>query len=123
MTVTEHFDSPTASVERGDDHYSIGTESYSPLLTVVRATGELDLKARADLACALHEAASGETVVLLDLSAVSFMYSGAACVIIDAAARSAGRLEVFAPTRPARMILEALGAATIVTDPRITPVD
>ncbi|CCQ15902.1 Stas domain protein [Rhodococcus sp. AW25M09] len=123
MTVTDHFVSRLVSVDRAAARYSIGTESYSPRLTVVRATGDFDLSARADLACALNEASRGETVVLLDLSAVSFMYSGAACVIIDAAARSDGRLEVFAPTRPARMILEALGAATIVTDPRVTPVD
>ncbi|OZD61420.1 sulfate transporter [Rhodococcus sp. 05-340-1] len=118
MTVTDHFDSHLAPVERGNAHYSIGTEFYSPRLTVVRASGDLDLGARTDLAQALDDALRGETVVLLDLSAVAFMYSGAACVIVDAAARSAGRLEIYAPTRPARLVLDALGAATIGADPR-----
>ena len=118
MTVTDHSDSRLAPVERGNAHYSIGTELYSPRLTVVRATGDLDLRARTDLAQALDAALRGETVVLLDLSAVTFMYSGSACAILDAASRSAGRLEVFAPTRPARVVLDALGVATVGADPR-----
>ncbi|MDV8022529.1 STAS domain-containing protein [Rhodococcus sp. IEGM 1330] len=118
MTVTDHSNSHLAPAQHGNAHYSIGSELYSPHLTVVRATGDLDLRARKDLARALDEAMRGETVVLLDLSAVTFMYSGSACVVIDAASRSAGRLEVFAPTRPARIVLDALGAATIGADPR-----
>ncbi|OZC45230.1 anti-sigma factor antagonist [Rhodococcus sp. 14-2483-1-1] len=118
MTVTDHLESRIAPIVRSRPGYSITTESYSADLTVVRATGDLELNSRADLEHAIREALHKETVVLLDLSAVSFIYSGAASVIIDAASRSAGRLEVFAPTRPARMILEALGAAAIVTDPR-----
>ncbi|MGB2721093.1 MAG: anti-sigma factor antagonist, partial [Rhodococcus sp. (in: high G+C Gram-positive bacteria)] len=85
---------------------------------VVRATGDLDLRARTDLLQALDDALRGETVVLLDLSAVTFMYSGSACVIVDAATRSVGRLEIYAPTRPARIVLDALGAVTIGADPR-----
>ncbi|OZD04296.1 sulfate transporter [Rhodococcus sp. 06-235-1A] len=118
MTVTDHFESHLASADRGNSRYSISTELYSPRLTVVRATGDLELSSRADLAQALDAALRGETVVLLDLSAVTFMYSGAACVILDAADRSAGRLEVFAPTRPARIVLDALGAVSTVADPR-----
>lgn len=121
MTVTDHFDPRFATAETAetaDARFSIGIESYSPRLTVVRAGGELDLTSRSSLAGELDEALRGESVVLLDLSAVSFMYSGAASVIIDAAARAADRLEIFAPTRPARMVLDALGLATIVDDPR-----
>ena len=118
MTVTDHSDSRLAPVQRGNAHYSIGSELYSPRLTVIRATGDLDLRTRTDLTQALEEALRGETVVLLDLSAVTFMYSGSACVILDAASRSAGRLEIFAPTRPARIVLDALGAATIGAYPR-----
>ncbi|MDI9928417.1 STAS domain-containing protein [Rhodococcus sp. IEGM 1341] len=118
MTVTDHFDSRLARVGRGNAHYFIGTELYSPRLTVVRATGDLDHGSRADLAQAIDEALHGESVVLLDLSAVTFMYTGSASVVLDAVARSAGRLEVFAPTRPARIVLDALGAATIGADPR-----
>lgn len=120
MTVTEHPYSSFAPARADNAHYSIETESYSPRLTVVRATGDLDLSARADLARVLEEAESADTVVLLDLSAVTFMYSGAASVVIDTAARSAGRLEILAPTRPARMVFEALGAAHILTDPSET---
>ena len=118
MTVTDHLDSRFAPVGRGKAHYSMSTELYSPHLTVVRATGDLDLRSRAALTQVLDDALHTETVVLLDLSQVTFMYSGAGSVILDAAANSAGRLEVFAPTRPARIVLEALGAATIVADPR-----
>ena len=118
MTVTDHIESRLAPIECGCLAYSVVAESYSPDLTVVRATGDLDLAACTDLERVLREVLRGGTVVLLDLSAVSFMYSGAAYVVIDAVARSAGRLEVFAPTRPARLILHALGAATIVSDPR-----
>ncbi|OZE95050.1 sulfate transporter [Rhodococcus sp. 15-2388-1-1a] len=118
MTVTDHFDSRLAPVERGNARYSIRSEFYSPRLTVVRATGDLDLRARTDLTQALDDALHGETVVLLDLSAVTFMYSGSACVIVDAATHSVGRLEIYAPTRPARIVLDALGAVTIGADPR-----
>ena len=118
MTVTDHFEIPTTTIERDSARYSITSESYSAHLTVVRATGDLELNSCSDLTHALLAASNTETVVLLDLSAVSFIYSGAASVIIDAAGRSAGRLEIFAPTRPARRILEALGAADIITDPR-----
>ncbi|MCJ0893083.1 STAS domain-containing protein [Rhodococcus sp. ARC_M12] len=118
MTVTDHLDSRFAPVGRGNAHYSMSTELYSPHLTVVRVTGDLDLRSRSVLAQVLDDALATKTVVLLDLSDVTFMYSGAGYVVLDAAAHSAGRLEVFAPTRPARRVLEALGAATIVADPR-----
>ena len=126
MTVTEHPYSSFTPARADNPYYSIETEYYSPRLTVVRATGDLDLSASADLARVLEEAESDDTaesddaVVLLDLSAVTFMYSGAASVVIDAAARGAGRLEILAPTRPARMVFEALGAAHILTDPSDT---
>ncbi len=112
MTVSDFTDVRFTPARTGQ-RYTIGTESYTPDLTVVRAAGELDMSARADLVAALDRALGAECVVLLDLSAVEFMYSGAASVIVDAAERSRGRLEVFAPTRPARRVLDALGAHTI----------
>ncbi|MCZ4518965.1 STAS domain-containing protein [Rhodococcus ruber] len=112
MTVSD-FTEVRFTPDRAGQRYSIGIESYSPNLTVVRATGELDMSARADLMDALAGALRADSVVLLDLSAVEFMYSGAASVIVDAAERSRGRLEVFAPTRPARRVLDAVGASSI----------
>ncbi|NIL84595.1 hypothetical protein RhoFasGS6_01968 [Rhodococcus fascians] len=114
MTVSDFTDVRSTSPAR---RHSIGIESYSPDLTVVRAVGELDMSARADLVNALDGALRGNAVVLLDLSAVDFMYSGAASVIVDAVERSHGRVEVFAPTRPARRVLDAVGASFIGEDP------
>ncbi|WP_407726612.1 STAS domain-containing protein [Rhodococcoides fascians] len=112
MTVSD-FTDLRFTRDRAGQRYTIGMESYSPNLTVVRAAGELDMSARADLMDTLDGALRADCVVLLDLSAVEFMYSGAASVIVDAAERSGGRLELFAPTRPARRVLDALGASTI----------
>ncbi|MBM7242518.1 STAS domain-containing protein [Rhodococcus fascians] len=114
MTVSDFTDVRSTAPAR---RHSIGIESYSPDLTVVRAVGELDMSARADLVNALDGALRGNAVVLLDLSAVDFMYSGAASVIVDAVERSDGRVEVFAPTRPARRVLDAVGAGFIGEDP------
>ncbi|MBY4130064.1 STAS domain-containing protein [Rhodococcus fascians] len=110
MTVSDFSDVCYATADRVDQRYRLETESYSPSLTVLRAVGELDMSARSDLVDALDKVLNRDAVVLLDLSAVDFMYSGAASVIVDAAARSCGRLEIFAPTRPARRVLTALGA-------------
>ncbi|WP_415976647.1 STAS domain-containing protein [Rhodococcus sp. 077-4] len=117
MTVTDTFHSRSAPAS-DNIHYSIAAELHSPRIVVLRASGELDMRARADLVESLDDVLRGETVVLLDLSAVSFMDAGSATVIVEAAARAGDRLEVFAPTRPARRILDVLGAAAIMCDSR-----
>ena len=65
MTVTDHFDSRFATAETADARFSIGIESYSPRLTVVRAGGELDLTSRSSLAGELDEALREEARALL----------------------------------------------------------
>lgn len=115
MTVIDVLDTPTDEI-RAAKRYTIDVESYSEPFTVVRACGDVDMSARIELVDTLELAARTAEDLLIDLSAVSFMYSGAAAVIIDAAERNESEVRIFAPTRPVRMIIEALGAAHLLTD-------
>ncbi|MGA9873628.1 MAG: STAS domain-containing protein [Rhodococcus sp. (in: high G+C Gram-positive bacteria)] len=96
--------------------FSIDVESYSPTFAVLRASGDLDMTARFDLIDTLDELLSGGADVVVDLAAVSFMYSGAATAVIDAASSTDRSVRVFAPTRPVRMILDVLGAGALIVD-------
>ncbi|MGB3170550.1 MAG: STAS domain-containing protein [Rhodococcus sp. (in: high G+C Gram-positive bacteria)] len=96
--------------------YTVEVESYSPSYSILRASGDLDMSSKGELLFEVDRALSSGTDVVLDLSAVSFMYSGAANAVIDAASASDGRVHIFAPTRPVRMILDVLGAADLVVD-------
>lgn len=93
--------------------YTVDVETYSTGYAVVRASGEFDMGARAEMVEVLDSLL--DTDVHVDLSAVTFMYSGAANAVIDAAARSRAGMRVFAPTRPVAMIFQALGAADLLT--------
>lgn len=96
--------------------HTVEIESYSSDFAVLRAAGDLDLSARASLMDGLNELLRGDTDVVVDLSGVAFIYSGAANAIIDAAAGFAGNVRIFAPTRPVRMILDVLGASHLIVD-------
>lgn len=96
--------------------YTVDVESYSPTYSILRASGDLDMSAKGELLINIDSVLASGADVVLDLSGVSFMYSGAATAVIDAASASGGRVHIFAPTRPVRMILEVLGAVDLVVD-------
>ncbi|MGB3370806.1 MAG: STAS domain-containing protein [Rhodococcus sp. (in: high G+C Gram-positive bacteria)] len=98
--------------------YSVEVESYSTSYAVLRVSGDLDMTARPELTGKLEDLLSSGADVLVDLSAVSFMYSGAANAVIDAASATDSRVRIFAPTRPVRMILDVLGAGVLIVDSR-----
>ncbi len=95
---------------------SIEVESYSPSYAVLRVSGDLDMSSRTALSHNLDRLTASGADVLIDLSAVSFMYSGAVNAVITSALASDGSVRVFAPTRPARMVIESLGAAALLVD-------
>ncbi|MET4046799.1 MULTISPECIES: STAS domain-containing protein [unclassified Rhodococcus (in: high G+C Gram-positive bacteria)] len=98
--------------------YSIEVESYSDSYAVLRVSGDLDMSSRTALTHNLGQLTASGADVLIDLSAVSFMYSGAVNAVITSALASDGSVRVFAPTRPARMVIESLGAAALLVDHR-----
>ena len=109
------FDSSTMTLDEAP-RYSIEVESYSTTYSILRASGDLDMSARSELLIAVDTLLEGGSDVVLDLSGVSFMYSGAANAVIDAASATGGRVHIFAPTRPVRMILDVLGAGDLIVD-------
>lgn len=112
------LDSLSVSAMSSDEvpRFFIEVESYSSTYSVLRATGDLDMTARFELVEHVERLLAGGSDVVLDLSGVSFMYSGAANAIIDAASAVDGRVHIFAPTRPVRMILDVLGARDLIVD-------
>ncbi|MBY6410768.1 STAS domain-containing protein [Rhodococcus sp. BP-252] len=100
--------------------YTIEVELYSAEYAVVRASGELDMSSRSELVATLDRFVRPGVVVDVDLSAVAFMYSGAANAVIAAAARADGRLRVMATTRPVKMIFQALDAEDLLVDELLT---
>ncbi|SNT30065.1 STAS domain-containing protein [Rhodococcoides kyotonense] len=121
MTVTEPTADFIAHIADQDppehtQRYAIDVESYSNDYAVLRASGELDMSARVDFVQALDRMALDNKHVRVDLSEVSFMYSGVANAIIDNAQINDGTVSVFAPTRPVRMILDVLGGGYLLVD-------
>lgn len=100
--------------------YTIEVESYSPEFAILRLGGDLDITAKAELVNSLEQIVRRGSDVLVDLSSVSFMYSGAANAVIDAASATDSDVRIFAPTRPVRMILDVLGAGSLLVD---SPID
>lgn len=84
--------------------------------STLTAHGELDMSARAEFVEALTLVASQSIRVSIDLSEVSFIYSGVARAIVDAANFHSAEIEVFAPTRSVRMVLAILDADHLVVD-------
>ncbi len=109
------FDSTTMTLDEAP-RYTIDVESYSPTYSILRASGDLDMTARGELLTTVDSLLADGSDVVLDLSGVSFMYSGAATAVIDAASATDGRVHIFAPTRPVRMILDVLGAGDLIVD-------
>lgn len=110
----------TATMERSlrDD------ESVFRIETVVRADGhstlhafgELDMSTRAEFVHGLDRLAAVSDRVSIDLSEVSFMYSGVANAIIDSTYAHPGKIAVLAPARSVRMLLDVLGAHALFVD-------
>lgn len=96
--------------------YSIEMESYSPSYVVLRVSGDLDMSSQTALTYNLDRLTASGADVLIDLSAVSFMYSGVVNAVITSALASDGSVRVFAPTRPTRRVIESLGAAALLVD-------
>lgn len=109
------FDSTTMTLDEAP-RYTVEIESYSPTYSILRASGDLDMSARSELLVTVERLLDSGCDVVMDLSGVSFMYSGAANAVIDAAAATDGRVHIFAPTRPVRMILDVLGAGDLIVD-------
>ena len=110
----------TATMERAlrDDEgvFRLETVRNHDGLSTLRAFGELDMSTRAEFVHSLDRLASTSDRVVIDLSQVSFMYSGVANAIIDATYAHAGKIAVFAPARSVRMVLDVLGAGGLLTD-------
>jgi anti-anti-sigma regulatory factor len=119
MTATAMFlDAVADALTDQAPRHAIDIEQYSPGYSVVRLGGEFDMSARIDLADVLARI-QPDAAVDIDLSAVTFLYSGAATILIDAADASDGRVRLFAPHQPIRMIITALGAGHLLaTDAR-----
>lgn len=96
--------------------FEFEVESYSERFAVLRASGDLDMTSKLELVRILDQLTAAGSHVTVDLSAVAFMYSGAASALIDAASTAVGRVRLFAPTRPVKMIIDALGGAGLLDD-------
>ncbi|WP_084727354.1 STAS domain-containing protein [Rhodococcoides yunnanense] len=108
------LEDPTLDASEDAPRYAFEVESYSPTYAVLRASGDLDMTSRTELIHMLDQLTAAGSHVTVDLSAVSFMYSGAASALIDAASMADGRIRLFGPTRPVRMIVEALGGTDLL---------
>ncbi|MEU3472543.1 anti-sigma factor antagonist [Rhodococcus sp. NPDC006774] len=110
----------TATMERSirDDEgvFRLETVMGSNRHNTLRAFGELDMSTRAEFVHSLDRLASASDRVSVDLSEVSFMYSGVANAIIDATYVHPGKIAVLAPARSVRMVLEVLGAGGLFAD-------
>ncbi|EME25384.1 hypothetical protein G418_02071 [Rhodococcus qingshengii BKS 20-40] len=102
------------SAGREGHRYSIDVESYTPSYAVLRLAGELDMGQRVELVHALDRLLLVGTDIHVDLSGVTFMSSGVANAVVDAAGRGNNRIRLFAPTRAVSMIFQALGASELI---------
>jgi anti-anti-sigma factor len=118
--VSSNLDAVIESI-REKHSYTIEVEMYSEKYVVIRASGDLDMATRAEMARTLDRFVTPGVIVDLDLTAVSFMYSGAANAIIDAAGSTGSRLRVLATTRPVQIIFHALDADALLVDELLTP--
>ncbi|MDI9896964.1 MULTISPECIES: STAS domain-containing protein [Nocardiaceae] len=110
----------TATMERsildGEGVFRLETVSSPDGRNTLRAFGELDMSTRAEFVYGLDRLAVTSDHVTVDLSEVSFMYSGVANAIIDATYVHPGKIAVLAPARSVRMVLDVLGAGALVVD-------
>ena len=88
-------------------NFGIEVESYTNSYTVVRLRGEFDMTSRSSLEYTLADVRASSSTVVTDLSGVTFMYSGAAAVLLDAA-DSDDAVQLSAPSRSASVVLAAL---------------
>lgn len=95
--------------------YTIEIEAQSSY-AILRTSGDLDMNALAELTDALDQLIADGADIVMDMSTVTFMYSGIANAVISAAAATEGKVQIFAPTRPVQMILDVLGAADLLID-------
>jgi anti-anti-sigma regulatory factor len=114
MTATPMFLDAVADtlIDRRPRH-TIDIEQYSPGYMALRLYGDFDMNARVNLVDAIDEIGPN-TIVDIDLSGVTFLYSGAANILIDAADAAPGRIRLCAPHRPVAMIITALGAGHLL---------
>lgn len=110
----------TATMERSlrddDGVFRLETVLNQDGRNTLRAFGELDMSTRAEFVHGLDRLASTSDRVAVDLSEVSFMYSGVANAIIDATYAHPGKIAVLAPARSVRMVLDVLGAGELLVD-------
>ncbi|OZF03932.1 STAS domain-containing protein [Rhodococcus sp. 14-2686-1-2] len=99
--------------------YDIDEEAVSADRRVVRLAGEFEMESRTDIAAVLDRAMRTGSKVDVDLSAVTFLYSGAARSIIDAVAASEAfgqQMQVVGANRVACRIFTALGAEHLLRE-------
>lgn len=95
-------------VESASDPFRITVESYTDCYSVLRLRGEFDLTSRASLEHALADVVARCSSVVVDLSGVTFLYSGAAAVLLGAAGSANLGVRLSAPSRSAAVVLAAL---------------
>ncbi|WP_415973909.1 STAS domain-containing protein [Rhodococcus sp. 077-4] len=110
----------TATLERSlrDDEsvFRVETVVRPDGHNTLRVFGELDMSTRAEFVHSLDRLADTSDRVSIDLSEVSFMYSGVATAIVDATYVHPGKIAVLAPARSVRMVLDVLGAGGLFVD-------
>ncbi len=111
--------SVTVSTAAGDEsaRYRIELEPASSGRTVVRLAGEFEMESRAELAAVLDRALRTGSGADIDVSAVTFLYSGAAHSIIDAVENSLPSgpdVRVVGANRVVGRIFSALGVTHLL---------
>jgi len=96
--------------------YQLEVQPHSRHSTILRAEGDLDMTALEEFADTLDELAHATGQVVVDLTDVTFMYSAVVSVLADIDHAHPGRLQVVAPTRPIRMLLDVLAPGIDVTE-------
>lgn len=85
--------------------FGVEIDSFTPAMAVVRPHGDIDMLTAPALTEAL-EKVDACTEILLDLSDVTFLSSAGIEVVVTAHTHRGEHLRVFAPTNPARRVLD-----------------
>lgn len=95
--------------------YRIEVSKSSPHDTVVHAEGDLDMTARAEFASTLSGLTRAGHRIVVDLSGATFVYSEIVSTLSDVDRLRPGTVEVVAPTRQVRMLLDILAPELAIT--------
>jgi len=95
--------------EERDTLCHVESISFSDDLAVITVRGEVDMLTAPQLQDAIDQAAAQTMDIVVDLSAVTFFSTAGAHVVTNANNAGHGPVRVFAPTDPARRVLDIIG--------------